>query len=62
MLNKFFALALFVIGVVFVISAVFLYVEAWPIIWRLGLGLLFVLGAVALANIETVSDPSDDWN
>ena len=62
MLNKFFAFALFIVGVVLVILAVFLYDQAWPIIWRLGLGLLFIAGAVVLANIETVSDKSDKWD
>ncbi len=62
MLNKFFAFALFIVGIVLVILSVFLYDEAWPIIWRLGLGLLFILGAVLLANIDTVSNKSDDWD
>lgn len=62
MLNKFFAFVLFLVGVVLIILAVFLYDEAWPIIWRLGLGLLLILGAVALANVETMSDSSKKWD
>jgi len=62
MLNKFFALILFLVGIVLIILAVFLYDEAWPIIWRLGLGLLMILGAVLLANLDTVSDKPEKWD
>ena len=60
MLNKFFAFILFVVGVVMIVLAVFLYDGAWPIIWRLGLGLLLVIGAVLLANVETMSNKTDE--
>ncbi|HRQ41832.1 MAG TPA: hypothetical protein PLD25_28245 [Chloroflexota bacterium] len=62
MLNKFFAFILFLVGIVLIILAVFLYDEAWPIIWRLGLGLLMILGAVLLANLDTVSDKPEKWD
>lgn len=62
MLNKLFAFALFVVGIVMVVLAVFLYDQAWPIIWRLVLGILFIAGAVVLANVESMSDKSDKWD
>lgn len=62
MLNKFFAFVLFLVGIVLMILAVFLYEGAWPIIWRLGLGLLLIVGAVLLANLETMSDSSKNWD
>jgi len=60
MLNKLFAFILFIVGIVMIVLAVFTYDEAWPIIWRLGLGLLLILGAVLLANIETVSNKDNE--
>jgi len=62
MLNKFFAFVLFLVGIILIILAVFLYDGAWPIIWRLGLGLLLILGAVILANLDMVSDKSEKWD
>lgn len=61
MLNKLFAIALFLVGIFLVIFAVFLYSNAWDIIWRLGLGIIFIFGAVALANVESVSHNKDSW-
>lgn len=60
MLNKFFAFILFIVGIVMIVLAVFLYDETWAIIWRLGLGLLLIIGAVLLANIETVSNKNNE--
>ena len=62
MLNKFFALVLFLVGVVLMILAAFLYEGAWLIIWRLGLGLLLIFGAILLANLETMSNNSEKWD
>jgi low affinity Fe/Cu permease len=61
MLNKLFAIALFLVGIFLVIFAVFLYSNAWDIIWRLALGIVFIFGAVALANVESASKKRDEW-
>jgi uncharacterized membrane protein len=45
-----------------IILSVFLYEGAWPIIWRLGLGLLLILVGILLANLETVSNKSEKWD
>jgi K+-transporting ATPase A subunit len=60
MLNKIFGIVLFVFGLILAYGAVFSsHRDAWPIIWRLGLALVFIVGAVALVNVETVSNNND---
>lgn len=71
-MNKIFALILFLIGVALVLAAACAnpavgYVlpgasmlDTWGIIWRIGLGLLLIVIAVLLNNMESFSERRDD--
>ena len=71
-MNKIFALILFLIGVALVLAAACAnpmadYVlpgasmlDTWGIIWRIGLGLLLIILAVLLGNMETLGKSKAD--
>ena len=72
-MNKFFAFILFAIGIALVLAAacanpVVGYVtpdasllDTWGIIWRIALGLVLILLAVLLNNLDGLADRSSDY-
>lgn len=60
-MNRFFALILFVIGIGLVAVGTcgnlthLVALNTWGIIWRIGLGVLLIVLAVVLANIDGIT-------
>lgn len=74
MINKLFAFILFVIGIALLLVGAcgnFVFNEyvipdaiiltTWGIIWRIGLGLLLIVLAVVLGNMETFGSGRSDY-
>ncbi|MDS4057594.1 MAG: hypothetical protein RKP73_03345 [Candidatus Contendobacter sp.] len=66
-MNRLFAFILFIVGLVLVAMGAcgnltdFVSLNAWGMIWRIGLGVLLIVLAVLLANIDSISGPKDPF-